>query len=719
MPRAHQTEARGHPRHAPPDLTLPSLHVSRPSRHHRPPGTTEAIPLIVIGRKLLQNYEDSVGVGASTTHLIKSSSRTVASRFSVSVGSPATVEADLASRPTSSSTTSSSSSSSSSSDSPSCATGLSTEHSSIYSWRYDEFDRVNTQRVRQLFCAVDELLYEGKLSSRSEGLQEECRAWNGHSPHLRILGNQLEPPKQEGFQYIHRQASSATRSAVIHTSCLDRREDPSQLCVEGHGLSPGPPAAAHVAPGSRLELSDHSLGLALEEEGAEEEEEEVVYEAEGRLEEFLAYDVKEMEDEGVDQRKACYHAAVLEPSTGRSGGGGAGTGAAGGGGGGGGVPPISPHACIKDAVAGEVFDDAWRLTMRALQGLLQKHWERDPIGGGGLRLPGVSESGGQGLSEPPLQVNTTCRRQAFSRGSNAKMFLGSSFTNNSQGSSAFRVNLNGVMTIQAKPLQQRAQGSADKPLCDSDDRGSVLTGSRTQQAQKSQGGPSQRAQGQRRLPRLSTRTRLLTSSNPLYSNQVLHGTKLGTVSEGLPSPPISAARSHRLPHLTSDGPELDGSLTHPPRHAQPRWRILRGGMSSAVHPRSGLPPLREPTLTLEPLPRPNTTHTVWSDTPMKSSFSTVDFAGSIKPSGHVALPGCAGDLTRMGVTGFSLGITSSSMTSGFSECATPPRRRRTYASSAVEREGPNGAFIIGAQCQRKALGRPPGAARRKFQVVMP
>ncbi len=48
-----------------------------------------------------------------------------------------------------------------------------------------EFERANTQRVRQLFNSVDELLYEGRVSSRSESLQEECEEWNGHTPHLR------------------------------------------------------------------------------------------------------------------------------------------------------------------------------------------------------------------------------------------------------------------------------------------------------------------------------------------------------------------------------------------------------------------------------------------------------------------------------------------------------------------------------------------------------
>lgn len=48
-----------------------------------------------------------------------------------------------------------------------------------------EFERANTQRVHQLFNSVDELLYEGRVSSRSESLQEECEEWNGHTPHLR------------------------------------------------------------------------------------------------------------------------------------------------------------------------------------------------------------------------------------------------------------------------------------------------------------------------------------------------------------------------------------------------------------------------------------------------------------------------------------------------------------------------------------------------------
>lgn len=48
-----------------------------------------------------------------------------------------------------------------------------------------EFDQENTQHVRQLFSALDELLYEGKACDKSESLRRECKEWNTHSPHLR------------------------------------------------------------------------------------------------------------------------------------------------------------------------------------------------------------------------------------------------------------------------------------------------------------------------------------------------------------------------------------------------------------------------------------------------------------------------------------------------------------------------------------------------------
>ncbi|KAL7885802.1 hypothetical protein AOLI_G00060970 [Acnodon oligacanthus] len=552
------------------------------------------------------------------------------------------------------------------------ATGFSTEHSSIYSWRYDEFDRANTQHVGQLFSALDELLYEGKLCSKSEALQKECEEWNTHSPHIRILGNQLEPPKQEGVQYVHRRATSA-RTAPS-PSCLDKREDHSDLCVEGHKLAPGPWSVC-----SRLHLSEVSLSHI--------QQEEEVYEAEGRIEEFLAYDGKETENEGVDQRKAS--AAASRD----------------------GVPPVSPKACIRDAVADELFDDVWREVVGLLDELLHKHWEKQRSGGPAQRR--TLESSSQILCETSPHLPSRGHHVSPSRSPNSRsMFLWAN-SSNAQDSSVLKINLNGVMTIQAKPLQQRQQGFGERSLCDSDDGASSLMCVKTQ-GQRGTSALSHKPAVQRMLPRLNGRARL-RQTLPAQSTQFLRGTRLSTVAEDLLSSPVSAVQNNRLPLIHSDSTEQDYNTSAPRHTQQVRGRIMRGGVAGTMHAVSSLPPLREPTLLLESLSRPNTTHTFRSDTPLKSSFTPMDFACNVR-MGRGLLTGDfsrTGHGTPMGVTGFSI---TCSTASGFSECPTPIKKR-THLLSSTDGEGRN-TPLLGSIGPRKALSRFPAPARKKFQVVL-
>lgn len=556
------------------------------------------------------------------------------------------------------------------SSSPGTGPGLSTEHSSICSWRYDEFERANTQRVRQLFNSVDELLYEGRVSSRSESLQEECEEWNGHTPHLRILGNQLEPPKQEGVQFICRRESSARTSFFSTPSCLDKREDHSELYVAGRSLAPGLWCEQSVR-SSSSPLYEHSLDLTEEEE---------VYEAEGSIEEFLAYDGKEMEEEELDQRKS----SSVAPR--------------------GGVPPVSPHACICDAVADELFDDIWREVVGLLEELLHKYWEKQLPDGATQRRTLESSS-----QAPSSQLPVKGHHLLLSRGSSSRTTFLSTCSNNVQDSSAYKINLNGVMTIQAKPLQQRHQGFSERALYEPDDGASVLMCVKTQ-ALRGSGILIQKPAAQRRLPRLSGRVRMyhnLTGNG----SQILRGTRLSTVNESLPSPPVSAVQSHRLPQIHSESQEQE-YYAPISRLVQLRGRILRGGATSVMHTVNNLPPLREPTLMLESLSRPNTTHTFRSDTPMKRSFTPMDFACNMRTSRGLV----KGESTPMGVTGFSMGITSSTA-SGFLECVTPSRRRLPCTHG----DGGNMPLIgsIGGQNHRKLLSRFPVHVRKKFQPVLP
>ncbi|TRY56534.1 hypothetical protein DNTS_022790 [Danionella cerebrum] len=423
--------------------------------------------------------------------------------------------------------------------------GLSTELSSVCSWRYDEFEQVNTQHVRQLFNSVDELLYEGRVSRRSEALLEECEEWNGHTPHLRILGNQLEPPKLEGVQFICRPASSGRASSLSAAS--------------GHSL----------AVGLSCEPSMRSSSSPLPQHVLHTDEE--VYEAEGSIEEFLAYHRKEVEDEEADQRKSSF----IAPRSG--------------------VPPVSPHACIRDAVADELFDDVWREVLELLEELVHKYWEK--------QLPDQTRIGLDSSSElplPPLPLKAAY--QLLSSRASSRSTFQSSCSNNLLDSSAYKLNLNGVMTIQAKPLLQRHPGFGERTPCEVDDGPNVLMCVKSP-ALRGCGSLNQKPTVLRKLPRLGSRVRIHQN---LIGNgsQLLRGTRLSTVNETLASPPVSGLQNHRLPQINSESPEQEYSSLGS-RLAQLKGKIGRGGLTPPAV--NNLPPLREPTLMLESMSRPNTT----------------------------------------------------------------------------------------------------------------
>ncbi|KAJ8416526.1 hypothetical protein AAFF_G00358140 [Aldrovandia affinis] len=533
----------------------------------------------------------------------------------------------------------------------SCTTGFSTEQSSICSWRDDEFDRVNTQRVCQLFSDVDELLYEGKLNSRTQTLLDECREWNGHSPHLRILGNQLEAPKHEGFQYFHRRPTGSALPALAQNNGSDTRE----LCIEGHRLLPTPwflPSTSSV----HHPLSGHSLHF---------------HPGRGGMTKGCAVAVSRF-----------------------------------------------PQACIKDAVTGEVFDDAWREVVHMLEAeLLHKHWESEIADG--VTHVGTSNKAGCDSSSHIL-VKTLSG--PASRGSDTRsMSLWSNIIprQTSRVSSAFKSNLNGVMTIQAKPLQQRQHGFSEKPQWDPEDRPGMLTLSGKGQAglmehsflSASRGtcAFSRKPPAQRRLPKLSVETRPCRS-HAVYNNGILRGTKLSTVTEGLVSPPVSAARKQRFPSFRSGALEQEPSMPASKLMLH-RARVLQSRVVSAMHPGSSLPPLREPTLLLESLPRPNTTHTFRSDTPIKRSFTPMEFACHMR-TGRGPI---TGERSRIGVTGFSVGISCSTANS-LSDC--PSTQRRPLNPSSTETEEGEGLLPLRTHHQRKAFSRIPTQSKKKLQVAL-
>ncbi|NXN51001.1 F149A protein, partial [Rynchops niger] len=489
-------------------------------------------------------------------------------------------------------------------------TGLSTERSSVYSWRDDEFDKANTQRVHQLFWEIDEMLFEGKVTSQTQSLQAECADWVEQFPHLRVLGKQLLLPKDEGFQ--HFQTGSDT---CVDTKCLPGlRECTSnikELCISGSKLIPtaSPIHKSLDSSSTRISAPDSSLYSFLEEE---------VYDVDGKIEEYLAFDNKELDDESWEQKKM----RLAEKRSKR------------------GIPPVSPNACIKDAVASEVFDCIWSSVIGILEELIKKNWETS-ITEGDKQVEKLKALTTKLPHLPVVRITADAGSVPLSRTSEARSVSFVSLQAH-RFSSNFCSDLNGVMTIQAKPLQQRHVATVEKIQNEQEDKqqsigssapnavharlgrtagNSVLSSSRVLLAS------SRKLPSHRRLPSL-TSDQLSSKAPNMYNDEILRGTKLGASSDRLSSARAPTARN-KLPPINSEAVEQYLSV---PRLQQSshRGRCAHSRVSSAVPGSTEQRPLRERTVIIEQFSRPNTTHTfrvsTFQYTPQKRSLTPMDFA---------------------------------------------------------------------------------------------
>ncbi|XP_070613681.1 protein FAM149A isoform X2 [Erythrolamprus reginae] len=489
-------------------------------------------------------------------------------------------------------------------------TGPSTERSSVYSWGDDEFDKANTQRVHQLFWDVDEMLFEGKVSSQTENLKTECKDWTNRSLHLRILGNQLLFPNDEGFQHYQGRSSSSVYSKSL-PSLSEINTSMRELCISGSKLVP---AAFPVHKSFSSKLSDISLPDSPGYSFLEEE----IYDAEGKMEEYLAFDKKEIDDEGLEQRNA----QIAQKQIKR------------------GIPPVSPNSCIKEAVTAEVFDQIWKNVIKILEELVRKYWESSIIEND--KHTEKSKVTGNRLSHiPPSRAMIDISSVPPSRGSEVHSMSFGLHSGQSQAhrfSSSSHSNLNGVMTIQAKPLQQRHSSFIEKHEQEDKSQG---VGSRINSAKNRLGrmtdsnvsslprvlpGSSKKTVGHRRLPSIAQDQLRLKTPN-VYSDEVLRGTKLYTALDRLPSPFTPAVRN-KLPPINSD--TIDQYLSVPGlRLSFHRGKHLHSRISSAVPHGLERRPHRERTVLIDQFSRPNTTHTFRSDTPLKRSLTSMDLANQL------------------------------------------------------------------------------------------